>query len=66
MGEYNCEKNKYYHNRLNNNPCDNICFKNNSNKNFNSSLNNLFEVENFLCNLATLKKSVNLYKFLKK
>ena len=58
------KKNKYYYNKCNNN----IYFKNINNccnDKFNSSLNCLFEVENFLCNLKKMCKCLNLYKFLK-
>ena len=61
----NDEKNKYYCYKLNDNPCNNICFKDKLNIKNNSPLNNLFEVENFLCNLKKLKKSVNIYKLFK-
>ena len=59
------EKNKYYCNNLNNNSCNNINLKNNLNNKNNSPLKNLFEVENFLCNLKNFKKSVNIYKLFK-
>ena len=58
------KKNKYYYNKCNNNiyskNITNCC-----NNNFNSPLNSLFEVENFLCNLKKINKCLNLYKFLK-
>ena len=57
--KYN-EKNKNYCNKLNNNFCNNYSSKKNS------ALNNLFEVEKFLCNLKYLKKSVIIYKLFKK
>lgn len=58
----NNEKNKYYCNKSNNNSCNNINLKNKINNRNNSPLNNLFEVENFLCNLKNLKISINIYK----
>lgn len=56
------KKNKYYYHKCNNNIyyINNCCY----NK-LNSSLNSLFEVENFLCNLNKISKCLNLYKFLK-
>ena len=60
-----CEKNKYYCSKLNNNSCNNIYFKNNLNNKNNSLLKNLFEVDNFLCNLKNLKKSINIYRLFK-
>lgn len=56
------KKNKYYYHKCNNNiySINNCCY----NK-FNSSLNSLLEVENFLCNLKKISKCLNLYKFLK-
>lgn len=68
------KKNKYYYNKCNNLSnniyCKNNCCKNNSfnnccNNNFNSPLNCLFEVENFLCNLRKVFKCIHLYKFFK-
>ena len=56
------KKNKYYYNN-----CNNICSKNINNSfcnNFNSPLNSLFEVENFLCKINKMCKCINLYKFL--
>lgn len=56
------KKNKYYYQNCNNN----IYSKNNCcNNKFNSSLNCLFEVENFLCNFRKAFKCLHLYKFLK-
>lgn len=57
------KKNKYYYNN-----CNNIHSKNINNSfcnNLNSSLNSLYEVENFLCNIRKVCKCMNLYKFLK-
>jgi len=57
------KKNKYYY------KCNNNIYSNNinncCNNNFNSALNSLYEVENFLCNLKKISKCLNLYKFLK-
>ena len=61
----NDEKNKYYCNKLNNTFCNNINFKKKLNNKNNSPLNNLFEIENFLCNLKNIKKSVIIYKLFK-
>ena len=64
-----CKKNKYYYKKCNNNiyskNINNCCNNNNFNNKFNSSLNSLFEVENFLCNLRKVCKCLNLYKFFK-
>ena len=54
------ENKKYYCNKLNNNFCNNINLKKEA------PLRNLFEVENFLCNLKNFKKSINIYKSFKK
>ena len=53
------KKNKY------NNFNYNCCKKNKCNYNNNCTLNSLFEVENFLCNLKKCLKCLNLYNFLK-
>ena len=55
----NDKKNKYYWNKSNNNLSNNI----NSENKFN--INSLLEVENFLCNLKNIKKSINIYKLFK-
>lgn len=57
------KKNKCYYNN-----CNNIYSKNINNSfcnSLDSSLNSLFEVENFLCNIKKICKCMNLYKFLK-
>ena len=63
--EKNNEKNKYYSEQSNDNSWNNINFKKNLKNKNNSPLNNLFEVENFLCNLKNFKKSINIYKLFK-
>lgn len=60
----NYKKNKYYCNKLNAN-CYNNIYSNYKYNNFVSPLNNLFEVENFLCNIKKISKAINLYKFFK-
>ena len=64
MNMNNIQKNKNYRNKLNCNSCNNI--HSNNCKAFNSPLNSLFEVENFLCNLNKVKKAIILGKFLNK
>ena len=66
----NYGKNKYYCTKFNNNSnsnnfCNNIYPYNNCNNKYNSSLNNLFEVENFLCNISAICKGIKFYKFFK-
>ena len=73
MNFNNYNKNKYCCNKFNNNfntySCNNfrnnIYPYNNCNNKYNSSLNNLFEVENFLCNISAICKGIKLYKFFK-
>ena len=65
MNFNNYNKNKCYCNKFNNNFCNNIYPYNNRNNKYNSSLNNLFEVENFLCNISAICKGVKFYKFFK-
>ena len=55
----NDKKNKYYCNKSNNNLSNNINYKNKFN------INSLLEVENFLCNLKNIKKTINIYKIFK-
>ncbi|MCI8362197.1 MAG: hypothetical protein HFJ41_03550 [Clostridia bacterium] len=61
------KKNNYSYNNLNNKKYYNNCYKNNSKNCCNNKfdLNNLYEIEKFLCDLRNTFKCINLYKFLK-
>ena len=70
MNNINCKKNKNYY--LNNNfyPTRNNCniyYKknNNLNQNISSYISNLYDVENFLCDINKIFKCIKLIKFFK-